>query len=60
MQQRAAQTLDVCEAVLSATEANWSEEEGTWKLTGGKDLDGDVLDVVVVIAGNEVSVVTVF
>ena len=51
---------DVEEAVRTATAAAWQPDRGTWKLTGGMDLDGDPLTVVVAIDDDRsVTLVTV-
>lgn len=44
------QWIDLREALLTAANASWQEEKGTWKLTGGRDIDGDPLTVAVVVA----------
>lgn len=41
---------DLREALLTAADASWQEEHGTWRLTGGRDIDGDALTVAVVVA----------
>ena len=60
MPQRNATLEDIETAVCSATAAKHDPEKGTWKLTGGADIDGDSLDVCVAIEGNVVRVVTLF
>lgn len=59
MPERRVQARDVQNAVLTATHATWRPDDRSWKVTGGKDLDGDSLDVAVVIGGNRVRVITV-
>jgi hypothetical protein len=34
---------------MTAVEATWQEEHGTWKLTGGVDRDGEPLTVPIVV-----------
>jgi hypothetical protein len=58
--QRNAQAADIREAILTARTAVWRAEEDTWRLEGGRDLDGDNLTVVVAIEGNEVRLITEF
>ena len=43
---------------MGATMARHDQDRQTWKLTGGKDIDGDELDVV--IATDPIRVVSVF
>jgi len=47
MKERNVQVEDVRRAMMSATKAAHDRENDTWKLTGGKDVDGDGLTVVV-------------
>ena len=53
---------DLQAALLTATDAHWQEEHGTWKITGGTDLDGDplIVTVVVTLSGDDVYVWTSF
>jgi hypothetical protein len=59
MDERDAATDDVCNALITATSTAHDPERDRWKVTGGADLDGDVLSVVVAIEAN-VIVVTLF
>jgi hypothetical protein len=43
----------------SASTATYSDSERTWRLSGGKDLDGDSLEVVVAFDDDFDRVVTV-
>lgn len=58
MRERGAQTEDVRSAMMTATKAKYDPELDRWKLTGGRDLDGDDLTVVVSLVPT--CVVTVF
>jgi hypothetical protein len=59
MQERGATESDVAEAVKTATSAEpGTDRPNRWRLSGGSDLDGDPLDVVVAVQGNTVTVVT--
>jgi hypothetical protein len=40
---------DFQSALMTAVEATWQEEHGTWKLTGGVDRDGEPLTVPIVV-----------
>jgi hypothetical protein len=60
MEARGAQTKDVANAITTATHATWQPDQGTWKLTGGEDLEGASLTVVVAFRGYAVRVITVF
>jgi hypothetical protein len=57
---RTAQVHDIRAAVMSAKTAQYQANEDTWKLRGGRDLDGDDLDVVVAFEDGEMRVVTLF
>jgi hypothetical protein len=57
---RNVQATDLRNAMMTATGAEWSESEETWRIQGGRDADGEPLAVVVTIEGNSVCVVTVF
>lgn len=59
MDERGASTDDVCNALLTATDAAHEPEKDRWKVTGGTDLDGDALKVVVAIEA-DVIIVTLF
>jgi hypothetical protein len=59
MQERAAGVVDVYEAMWTATSAIQQPPRDKWKLTGGRDRDGDGLDVVVDWTHGEARVVTV-
>jgi hypothetical protein len=50
---------DVKQALVSCENADWQEEQKTWKITGGRDLDGDALTLAVAVQ-HGVVVVTVF
>jgi len=43
MPERGVQAHDVACAIQSATQATWRPSDESWKLSGGKDLDGDLL-----------------
>jgi hypothetical protein len=58
MRQRNVTRRDICLALRSATSAV-QQAEAKWRLNGGRDDDGEPLDVVVAFTGN-VLVVTVF
>ena len=58
MRQRNVTRRDICLALRSATTAV-QQADAKWRLNGGRDDDGEQLDVVVAFAGN-VLVVTVF
>jgi hypothetical protein len=57
--ERNVQSEDIRAAVLSSTSAEWSPAKRTWRLRGGKDLDGDALDVVLAVDENTFRVITV-
>jgi hypothetical protein len=59
MDERGASTDDVCHALLTAKEAVHDPERDRWKVSGGMDLDGDALKVVVAIEADLI-VVTLF
>jgi hypothetical protein len=59
MDERGASTDDVCNALLTAKEAAHDPERDRWKVSGGTDLDGDALKVMVAIEA-DVIVVTLF
>ena len=59
MEERNATIDDIESAVSSATSATHDTERGTWKLTGGSDVDGDTLTVCVAVNG-EILVVSIF
>ena len=46
---RSIKWADFQSALISAVEATWQEEHGTWKLSGGVDRDGESLTVPVVV-----------
>lgn len=56
---RGASYEDIRCALLSAKHAIHQSDKDTWKVTGGRDTDGDSLDVVVVVEA-DVLVVTIF
>jgi len=60
MDERNVSMRDVLTALRSATQARYDDERATWKLTGGQDVDGDGLDVVIKTPTPGVVVVTVF
>ncbi|HWO22455.1 MAG TPA: DUF4258 domain-containing protein [Kofleriaceae bacterium] len=59
MDKRGASRDDVRNALLTATSARWQADEGTWKVDGGHDREGDELTVAVSIEA-DVVVVTLF
>lgn len=60
MEERQVRAHDVREAILTAKSVVWREDDGTWRLSGGHDIEGAELDVAVAIKGNTVRVITVF
>ncbi len=58
MELRGAAERDVAAACLSATLATHQRDD-VWKLSGGTDLDGDVLVVIAEIDRTDVVVITV-
>lgn len=58
MDSRGASRDDVRSALITATSAR-QQERGTWRVEGGRDLDGDVLTAIVDIEA-DVIVVTLF
>jgi hypothetical protein len=52
MQERGAVLADVQNALLTASYARWQEEHGSWRITGGVDLDGDDLSVAIEFTGD--------
>ena len=61
MSERSAQLEDIREAILTATNITSSDDgPDRWVISGGRDLDGDALKVVVKLSGNTTWVVTVF
>jgi hypothetical protein len=59
MQERAAGVHDVYEAISTAIRAIGQPPRDKWKLMGGRDRDGDGLDVVVDWTDGEARIVTV-
>jgi hypothetical protein len=59
MQERRAGARDILDPMSSATKAVRQPPRDKWKLIGGKDLDGDGLDVVVDWTDGDARVVTV-
>ena len=59
MDERGVEPEDVCNALVTATGATPEPERDRWKVTGGTDLDGDGLTVVVAIEA-DVIIVTLF
>jgi hypothetical protein len=57
--ERNATVSDIRNAILTAKIATWREDDRSWRLSGGTDIDGDHLDVAVGIEGNEVRIITV-
>ena len=47
MDERCVTIDDVLAALETATAAKWDAEKETWRVTGGRDLDGDELRVVI-------------
>ncbi len=50
MGERNVTRLDICSALKTATSAT-CENETKWRLAGGHDLDGDAIELVVVLTG---------
>lgn len=50
---------DVNNAAFTATSAKLQEEHGTWRLEGGRDLDGDLVVLVVAPRDDGTFIVTV-
>lgn len=59
MGDRSATAGDVCEAMLTARSAAWQADRSNWRVSGGVDLDGDDLTIIVDIEA-DVVVVTLF
>ena len=59
MDERGAEETDVINALVTSTAAIWQPARLTWRVTGGVDIEGDVLTVVVDITA-DVVVVTLF
>ena len=47
MRERGAIIDDVCRALVTSTSATWQAEHLSWRVSGGVDLDGDGLTIVV-------------
>ena len=47
MSTRGATARDVQTALVSATDATWQQDRENWRVSGGVDLDGDELTVIV-------------
>jgi len=60
MGQRRVRARDVSRAILSTKHATWRAKEGNWKFSGGRDVDGEDLDVGVAFEGTTVRICTVF
>ncbi|MDX2054059.1 MAG: DUF4258 domain-containing protein [Polyangiaceae bacterium] len=60
MAQRNVSDVDVELAVLSCTRATWRAKEENWKLSGGRDFDGDDLSLGIAVDGATVWICTVF
>jgi len=60
MNQRNADADDVVEGIKTSTNCLWQPKEGTWRLDGGADLDGDDFDGICVVLDDDVLVVTLF
>lgn len=58
MRERGAHAEDVLLAMRGAT-ASSLKDNGTWRLSGGKDVDGDDLDVVLDVRCDPIRVVTI-
>jgi len=52
MAERGAVLRDVQSALLTATRATWQAEHGSWKVSGGLDLDGEELVVAIEFTGD--------
>jgi len=59
MHSRGATPGDVRAALITARSSRWQADRETWRITGGVDLDGDELVVIVALEA-DVVVVTVF
>lgn len=59
MDERRVKRSDVIHALTSATDARWQADRQTFAVTGGVDMTGDELTVIVVIQ-DDVLVVTLF
>ena len=60
MRERNVHANDVRSAILTATTITWRDDDESWRLEGGTDIDGDPLTVALTINGAQVRVVTVF
>jgi hypothetical protein len=61
MNERNVQLSDIREAIFTATSIRPSEDgPNRWVLSGGADLDGHSLTVVVKVSGNAVCIVTTY
>lgn len=49
MRERGVKWLDLKIALETATAAQWQDEHGTWKVTGGTDVQGDPLTTAMVV-----------
>ncbi len=59
MAERNAVVADVIAAILTSTRAAYQSDRDNWKLTGGADLDGDDMVVIVDFVGDLV-IVTIY
>jgi hypothetical protein len=57
--QRGAKYHDIKSAILSAKAAE-KQPNGSWRLTGGTDLDGDDLTVAIVVDAQSIRIVSLF
>lgn len=56
---RRIQAADIRSALETATKAALQPESETWKLDGGKDLDGDDLTVIAAVEGDGLRIIIV-
>ncbi|MCX5744645.1 MAG: DUF4258 domain-containing protein [Proteobacteria bacterium] len=57
--ERGASVRDLVAALLGATQASWQVDRANWRVSGGRDLDGDEMTVIVDLVA-DVIVVTIF
>lgn len=59
MQERNATSGDVIAAILSSSKAAYQSDRENWKLTGGVDLDGDAMTLIVDFIG-DLAIITIW
>ena len=59
MAERGAQRWDISHAAESATNAIYDQDRDNWRILGGKDSDGEILNFVVGFNNGEPRVVTI-